>query len=63
MFEAILKNELISVAVTPASLYGEDGYITRFESGDLTYNKLMTDFTDMVEGLLESLNNAGGNEE
>lgn len=60
MVEGILKNEMLGKVMTPAMLYGEDGYLSRLESGDLTYKALMTEISTIANTVLGKLDDVGG---
>ena len=60
MIEGVLKHEMLSMAMTPAMLYGDDGYMSRIESGELSYEEFMEELADMVTGILEKMNNKEG---
>ena len=58
MIEGILKHEMLSMAMTPSMLYGEDGYISRIEAGELSYAEFMEELCEMAENALEKINNS-----
>ncbi len=60
MLESILKNEYVSMVMTPSMLYGEDGYMSRIEAGNLSYEEFMQELVDTVKELLDALGNIGG---
>ena len=57
MVEGILKNDMLSMAITPSMLYGETGYMSRLESGELTYEDLMVEISEMASTILDKLGN------
>ena len=57
MVEGILKNQMLSMAMTPSMLYGETGYMSRLESGELTYEELMREISDLASTVLDKLGN------
>ena len=62
ILEGVLKNEMISMVVTPSMIYGENGYLSRIESGELTYEGFMSELSEMVTTILEKLNSDKGDE-
>ena len=61
MLESILKNEYVSMVMTPSMLYGEDGYMSRIEAGNLSYAEFMQEIVDTVRELIDAIGNLGGN--
>lgn len=57
MVEGILKNKMLSMAMTPSMIYGEEGYLSRVDSGELTYKELMEEISQKVTDILDRLNN------
>jgi len=58
MLEAILKNDMLGMAMTP-SLYSD--LMGDMETNpDKTYEQLMTEIADMVSELMDSMNSTGG---
>ena len=55
MIDSILKNEKLSMAMTPSMLYGEDGYMTKLESGDISYEEFMEELADTITSMLEKI--------
>lgn len=55
LLESILKNEMLSVAMTPTMLYGENGYMSRIDKGDLNYESFMQELVDTVKDLLDAM--------
>jgi hypothetical protein len=60
MLESILKNEYVSIAMTPSMLYGENGYMSRIESGTLSYADFMQELVDTVKSLIDAIGDIGG---
>ena len=63
LLESILKNEKLSIAITPAMIYGENGYMSRIERGELTYAGFMEELATKVSTILEKVNNNKTNNE
>lgn len=55
LLEGILKNDMLSMAMTPSMLYGESGYISRVDKGEITYADLMQEIADTANKVLEKL--------
>ena len=71
MLEGILKNEKLSMVLTPAMLIDEMDKINavkaNYELGEnrdpeLTYNNYMSDLLGTIQNVLDKINNKGGNE-
>ena len=61
MIEGILKNDMLSMAMTPSLLHGEEGYLSQIKSGDLSYEEFMGILAEDVEGILEKVNQKNEN--
>ena len=48
---------MLSMAMTPSMIYGEEGYLSRVDSGELTYKELMEEISQKVTDILDRLNN------
>ena len=59
MLEAILKNEMLSLVMTPSML---NGYMEEMNSEDFSYATFMQEFVGTFTDLLAKLNTQGGNE-
>ena len=60
MLEGLLKNEMLSVVMTPAML---NDYLDKIDAEDFSYESFMNELLDKVSGLLDKLNGNGGTEE
>jgi hypothetical protein len=60
MLKALLKNEMLSVAMTPSML---NDYMNQMEAEDFSYEAFMNDLVDTFTGVLDKINGQGGSEE
>ena len=60
MLKALLKNEMLSVAMTPSML---NDYMNQMEAEDFSYEAFMNDLADTFTGVLDKINGQGGSEE
>ena len=60
MLKALLKNEMISIVMTPSML---NDYMNQMEAEDFSYEAFMNDLADTFTGVLDKMNGQGGSEE
>ena len=60
MVEGLLKNEMLSMVMTPSTLGGYMNDLDKIKAGELTYEQFMSDFAETISNLLDKLNEAGG---